>query len=124
MSNTDQLDKLLKQQLTSQAAELDKLMNKDEDLSSMLLGGFKTGLRKIMMLCYAIAISLAVLIFYSGYQYFFVELNDKAFWGMILLISMQAQIAIKLWIWLEMNRWSQIKEIKRLQLYLEQMITK
>ncbi|MFT6270186.1 MAG: hypothetical protein ACJAVV_003015 [Alphaproteobacteria bacterium] len=124
MSNSDLLDKRLKEQLKNQAAELDKLMDKDENLTSMLKGGFKTGLRKVMMLSYIIAISLAVMIFYSGYEYFVVDANDKAFWGMVLLISFQAQIATKLWIWLEMNRWSQIKEIKRLQLYLEQVIVK
>lgn len=124
MSNSDPLDARLKERLTSQAAELDKLMAKDDDLTSMLKGGFKTGLKKIMMLHYIVAISLTVVIFYSGYEYFFIDANDKAFWGMVLLISFQAQVATKLWIWLEMNRWSQIKEIKRLQLYLEQMIVK
>jgi hypothetical protein len=88
-------------------------------LSSNTLGSFKTGLGKIMALSYVIAIVLVIVIFYSGYQYFAVEASNKPFWGMILLISFQAQIATKLWIWLEMNRASTVKEIKRLQLFIE-----
>ncbi len=72
-----------------------------------------------MALSYVIAFVLVIVIFYSGYQYFAVEASNKPFWGIILLISFQAKIATKLWIWLEMNRASTVKEIKRLQLFIE-----
>ncbi len=119
MENDKNLDSRIKSKLQSQTEELDRLMRKDDDLLSLMQGSFKTGLRKIMVLTYLVAIILVFVIFYSGYQYFAVSASDKFFWGMILLLSFQAQVATKLWIWLEMNRSSQIKEIKRLQLFIE-----
>ena len=119
MDNDQNFDARMQAKLNAQTEELDKLMRKDDNLASLIQGGFKTGLSTIMAITYAVAIVLAVVIFYSAYQYFAVSASDKSFWGMVLLLSFQAQVATKLWIWLEMNRSSTIKEIKRLQLFIE-----
>ncbi|WP_269062625.1 DUF6768 family protein [Rheinheimera aquimaris] len=36
----------------------------------------------------------------------------------LLLLAFQAQVGTKLWIWLETNRSSQLRELKRLELAL------
>lgn len=118
MSDKDPIDHQIKQELESQAAELEKLVSSDDNFFTMIKGGFSSGMRHIVIITFAVAILLSVVMLYSGYQYFFVSGSDQPMWGMILLLSFIAQAMIKMWMWLEMNRFSQFKEIKRLQLYI------
>jgi|AntAceMinimDraft_1070359.scaffolds.fasta_scaffold42890_1 hypothetical protein len=119
MDSDDNFDSRFQAKLSAQTEELDRLMRKDDNLLNLIQGSFKSGLSQLMAIIYAVAIVLGAVILYSGYQYFGVNASDKLFWGMVLLLSFQAQIATKQWIWLEMNRASTIKEIKRLQLFIE-----
>ncbi|WP_019676242.1 DUF6768 family protein [Arsukibacterium perlucidum] len=110
------IDKDIKQQLAQQAAELDKLMREEQGLDKVLASGFKGGLGKIMALAYLLAIILAAAIFYCGYQFLTVAPEQQLFWGVSLLLAFQAQVATKLWIWMETNRSSTLREVKRLEL--------
>lgn len=121
MNDHDPIDHQIKQELASQAAELDKLVSNDDNFFTMVKGGFTSGMRHMVIITFVVAILLSVVMFYSGYQYFFVEGSDQAQWGMILLLSFIAQAMVKMWMWLEMNRFSQVKEIKRLQLYVKHL---
>ena len=121
MDNNEQIDQQIKKELEIQTAELDKLMSQDDNIVSMVKGGFASGMRHIVIVTFILAIVLSVVMFYSGYQYFFVDDSNQAVWGMVLLLSFNAQVITKLWMWLEMNRFSQIKEIKRLQIYVKHL---
>ncbi|MDX1537398.1 DUF6768 family protein [Arsukibacterium sp.] len=106
----------IKQQLARQAAELDKLMREEQGLEKVLASGFKGGLGGIMIIAYILATVLAVAIFYCGYHFFTVAPEQQLFWGISLLLVFQAQVATKLWIWMETNRSSTLRELKRLEL--------
>lgn len=110
------IDKDIKQQLAQQAAELDKLMREEQGLEKVLASGFKGGLAGIMAIAYLLAILLAAAIFYCGYQFLTAAPEQQLFWGVLLLMSFQGQVGIKLWIWLESNRSSTLRELKRLEL--------
>lgn len=110
----------IKRELSRQAAELDKLMQEEQGLDKVLASGFKGGLGKIMALAYVMALLFAVAIFYCGYQFFTAEPERQLYWGILLLLAFQAQVGTKLWIWLESNRSSQLRELKRLELALQQ----
>lgn len=110
------LDNDIKQQLAKQAAELDKLMREEQGLDKVLASGFKGGLGGIMVVAYVLAIILAVAIFYCGYHFFTAAPEHELFWGVSLLLVFQAQVATKLWIWMETNRSSTLRELKRLEL--------
>jgi len=110
------IDNDIKQQLAQQAAELDKLMREEQGLERILASGFKGGLGGIMIIAYILATVLAVAIFYCGYHFFTVAPEKQLFWGVTLLLVFQAQVATKLWIWMETNRSSTLREVKRLEL--------
>ncbi|MBZ9613287.1 DUF6768 family protein [Rheinheimera maricola] len=114
-------DNEIKRELARQAAELDKLMREEQGLEKLLLSGFKGGLGAIMATAYCLAILLAMAIFYCGYQFLTVPQAEQNFWGVVLLLVFQAQVATKLWIWLESNRSSTLREIKRLELAVEKL---
>lgn len=115
------LDKDIKQHLARQAAELDKLMREEQGLDKVLASGFKGGLGAIMIIAYILATLLAIAIFYCGYQFFTVAPEHKLHWGISLLLVFQAQVATKLWIWMESNRSSTLRELKRLELAVVQL---
>ena len=60
-----------------------------------------------------------------GYQFFISEgMDDRIFWGVLLLAFWTGTIGIKIWFWLEMNRNSTLREIKRLELAVAQLTVK
>ncbi|MGS0730262.1 DUF6768 family protein, partial [Shewanella sp. 0m-11] len=71
-----------------------------------------------MILMSIIAFVLSLLMLWSGYQFFFVVVSSVALikWGVTLLLASMMQIAIKMWIYNEMNRNATAREIKRLEL--------
>lgn len=114
------IDSQIKAELAQQAAELDKLMQNEPGLAGMLRGGFRSGMRRIMVIAYILALCLTVVLVVSGYHFLTVAPSEQVFWGVILLLAFQAQVAVKIWIWLEMSRSSTMREIKRLELMVDQ----
>ncbi len=117
-------DKAIKQELARQAAELDKLMREEQGLDKLLASGFKGALRSVMVIAYTLALLLTIAILYCGYQFFTVIPERQLYWGVLLLLAFQAQVGTKLWIWLETNRSSTLREVKRLALKMQQLTEK
>ena len=70
-----------------------------------------------------ITLALTVITFWSGYEFFTAEsLDDRVYWGVIVLAASSGVSALKLWFFLEMNlerdrNWT-AREFKRLELAL------
>lgn len=120
MSN---FDKKIEQELAAQAFQLDKLMREEQGLAPLIRSGFNGGLRPLMIIAYGLAMCLAAAIVYCGYQFLNVDSVSQNFWGVLLLLAFQAQVGTKIWIWLEMNRSSTLREIKRLELAIAKTTT-
>lgn len=108
-------------ELAAQAYQLDKLMREEQGLLPLIQSGFRGGLKPLMILAYGLALLLALLIVYCAYQFFTVTEAQQNFWGICLVLAFQAQVGTKIWIWLEMNRASTVRELKRLELALAQL---
>jgi heme/copper-type cytochrome/quinol oxidase subunit 4 len=69
---------------------------------------------------------LTVVMFWSGYQFFFVEGTQmhKMHWAVVFLFSTMLQIALKMWTFMEMNRQSVLRESKRVELVVEKLVAK
>jgi len=115
-------DKKIEQELAAQAHQLDKLLREEQGLGSMIRSGFNGGLRPLMIIAYLLAILLAAAILFCGYQFLTVTSAEQSYWGVWLLLAFQAQMGTKIWIWLEMNRASTMREIKRLELAVAQLL--
>ena len=120
MSN---FDKNIEQELAAQAHQLNKLMREEQGLGPMIRSGFNGGLRPLMIIAYLLAMLLAAAIVFCGYQFLTVTSAEQSYWGVWLLLAFQAQMGTKIWIWLEMNRSSTMREIKRLELAVAQLTT-
>ncbi len=114
------IDEKIKQELENEAEILDQVLVQREGIFFMLAHAFKGALGGWMILISIVVLIVSALMIWAGYQFFFVStlLEDKLHWGMILVISLIVQIAMKMWTFMEMNRMSVLREIKRLEISL------
>lgn len=114
-------DKEIARLLARQNADIDKLMREEQGLPAVLAAGFKGGLSGLMLFAYIVAVVLAIALFYCGYRFITAPSADLVFWGVMLLLCFQAQVGTKQWIWLETQRAGTMRELKKLQLAIEQL---
>jgi hypothetical protein len=98
------IDEEIKQDLLAQSKELDDLLAENNSLSGYLNLGLSSGLGWLVKLGYILAIFLSILLIFCGYQFFVSTAENEVFWGVCLIMSLQAQIATKLWIFMQSNR--------------------
>lgn len=116
------IDKRIKDELENEATEIDRILANEKGLFGMLTATFTGSLRRWVWVGTVIGTLLTVFIFYSGYRFFIApEVTDQLFWGVILLIAVHAQVAMKMWIWMEMNRASIVRETKRLEVAIARL---
>jgi hypothetical protein len=119
------LDDKIKQALQMDAKEVERVLSKDDGMFKQFFGIFRGNMRFWNMYGMAIAIVTAVLMFWSGYHFFISETqDDRLFWGVLLLAFWSGTMGLKIWFWLEMNRYSTSREIKRLELAVTQLTAK
>jgi len=124
------LDDKIKQSLESEAKNLDQILAHEPGIFKMLLNAFKGSLGRWMILVAIATFLITLVMFWAGYQFFFVEVSSQAVmlhkiqWGVVLLLSTMVQIALKMWTFMEMNRQSAMREIKRLELTIEKLTNK
>ena len=108
------------QLLARRNAEIDRLMREEQGLPAVLAAGFRGGLSGLMQFAYGVAVVLAFALFYCGYRFITAPSADLVFWGVWLLLCFQAQVGTKQWIWLETQRAGTMRELKKLQLVIEE----
>jgi len=124
------IDDKIKHSLESEAKSLDKILAHEPGIFKMLINAFKGSLGRWMILVAIVTFLATLAMLWAGYQFFFVEVSSQALtlhkiqWGVILLLSTLVQITLKMWTFMEMNRQSAIREIKRLELVIEKLTDK
>lgn len=116
------IDRKIKAELDNEAAEIDRITLDEKGVFGMLSGVYRGGMRRWVMVGAAGVMVLTVLLVWSAWRFFTAaETADLVFWGVIFVIALHAQVAMKMWIWMEMNRSSLLREIKRLELAVERL---
>ncbi|WDT86243.1 DUF6768 family protein [Alteromonas sp. 009811495] len=110
---TTKSDDDIKHYLKQQSQELDNMLG--DGLTDYLKLGFASNFSGIMKLGYAIVIALTVALFYCGYQFFTAPEVNQVFWGVLLILSFNAQVATKLWIFMQTNRNMLSKEMRMIE---------
>ena len=119
------LDDKIKEALQMDAKEVEMVLSKDDGLFNQLFGVFRGSMMIWNIFGLVLAVATAVLMFWSGYHFFISEgLDERIFWGVLLLAFLTGTMGIKIWFWLEMNRNSTSREIKRLELAVAQLTVK
>ena len=111
------IDEKIKQQLEQEADDIAQNINDDEGLFSRLTGVYRGGMHVWMGWFFLTVTLVTVIMIWCGYRFFVAEdLQQQVFWGVLFLLSTNAQVSFKMWMFMEMNRNSTIREIKRVEL--------
>jgi len=111
------LDDRIKEELEKETSEIDTLLAKEGGLPDMVSAAWHGGLRRWIWFTSIILLPISIVMFWCGYEFFTASTqDDRLFWGICTLLSAMPQIALKQWQWMEMNRSSMMREIKRLEL--------
>lgn len=119
------IDEKIKQELEKDAAQLDAIFLDDSGLLGRLLPIFKGGMKWWVWAVNLFTLLASVLMFYSAYQFWLAaQVQEQIFWGIVLVVAVQMQIALKNWLFMEMNRMSNLREIKRVEIAVARLSDK
>lgn len=111
------LDEKITQALSQESQEIDRLMRTDDGLFSRLGKTFRGTMRGWLALVVVFGFLASVAIVFCAYQFWqAVSLDQQVQWGVWLIVALQVQIALKMWSFMEMNRTSLMREIKRVEI--------
>ncbi|MFT4993734.1 MAG: hypothetical protein ACI965_000755 [Paraglaciecola sp.] len=122
-SNKMSIDDKISQALKAESAQVDQLLAQDnKGLFDMLFATWRGGMERWVLLVNVFVLLATVLLFGAGYQFWIAELLERqVFWGVVFLATAQVQISLKMWLFMEMNRMSTIREIKRVEIAIARL---
>lgn len=119
------IDEKIKRELENDSRELDEILVDDEGLFERMSGSFKGGMKHWVILIYLVAVVVGVLFLWTGYRFFIsTELKDQIFWGVSFVVALNMQGFIKQWIFMETNRNSIMREVKRVEVAVARLSAK
>ncbi len=121
----EEIDKLISQSLSKDEAEFYKNLEGEEGLFKSMTGIYSGKLAWVTAVMAIVHLVVAVIAFYSGYQLFTAESADEMlYFGSIMFIALMFAGMIKLWTWLQMQKKSVLREVKRIEYQVAVLIEK
>ncbi|TQV88310.1 DUF6768 family protein [Aliikangiella coralliicola] len=118
-------DERMKRELEKEAHDIDEILAEDQGLFDMLFASFKGGMRRWLIIVNILTIVASIFMVWCGYEFFVAtEIQEQVFWGVCVLILLNMQIGLKQWLWMEVNRNSVMREIKRVELVIGNLASK
>lgn len=119
------IDQRIKAELEKDTAVIDALLAEEGGMPDMVAASFKGGMRRWVTLMYGVVTVVSGLMFWSAYRFYDAEsAEDTIFWGISVLVAVTVIGQLKNWIYMEMNRSSLMREIKRLELAIATLAQK
>lgn len=116
------VDKNLNREPEQESQVLDAILADEPGLLGRFSGTFKTSMRLWMVWVVIATILASACLLFSGYQFYIAnEISSQIFWGVWFIVSLIIQAMLKLWTFMEMNRVSNARELKRIELSLERL---
>ncbi len=119
------IDEKIKRELESDSPELNEILVDDEGLFSRLSGSFKGGMKHWVIMVYLLTVVVGVTFLWTGYRFFIsTELQDQIFWGICFIIALNMQGFLKQFLFMESNRNSIMREVKRVEVAVARLSAK
>ncbi len=111
------LDEMIKEELEKETSEIDDLLAREGGLPDMVAAAWKGSMRRWVWVTGIFVFLITGVLFWCGYEFFTAPTaDDRLFWGFCTLFALAPQVALKEWQWMEMNRASMMREVKRLEI--------
>jgi len=117
------IDEKIQQELKNESKQLDEILAHEPGIFKMLENAFKGSLGLWMVIVGLVTFVITLIMFWAGYHFFFEQGNIgfRLHWGVVFLFAAMVQIALKMWSFMEMNRQSMLREVKRLELAVDKL---
>ncbi|MCG8572474.1 MAG: hypothetical protein MJB14_20265 [Spirochaetes bacterium] len=116
------IDEKIKLELENEAEDFTKDYSENTSLFTKIVGIYKKSLSFWLIFTTVAGLALIPVMLYAGYQFVItVDLNSPLFYGVLLIILAIVQATFKLWMFNEINKNSTNREIKRLEMTIEQL---
>lgn len=123
-NNMHEIDKLIKETLTREEAEFYDSLD-EQSLFEMLGGLFQTRHRWFIILANIIQLAALVMAVYCGIQFFGENTTQELIkWGAGGFLFLIMTSMLKIFLWMQMDKNSLLREIKRLELQIAAMAHK
>ncbi|ALU41856.1 MULTISPECIES: DUF6768 family protein [Pseudoalteromonas] len=114
------LDKEISKALQQEQNQIDPILAQEKGLFTMLGNVYQGNTRFWVILASISALLITIGFVYSGYRFYIATaVMDQVFWAVWFITGLLVQIATKLWIFMEMNRQSVLREIAHLAVRLQ-----
>lgn len=116
------IDDRIRRELEQQGSEIDRAQFDERSLFGMLGRVFTGSLRRWAAFGMLLTLVFVALTIWCGYGFFTAaDTGGRVFWGVLALAAIQAVSMLKLWFFMEMNRNSVIRELKRMEIALSRL---
>jgi len=102
--------------------ELERLTG-EQGMFELMGDTFRTKMRNWIILLWVEMLAITIGAFWTGYRFFTAnDVRDMVLWGTITTILILAVWVIKIWYWMEINKNTVIREVKRLELQVAYLV--
>lgn len=116
------IDERIRSVLEDQGREVDDLKVEEKGLFPMLFRVFTGGLARWAAFGMVLTLVFVGLTVWCGYQFFTAaSVDDRVFWGVLAAVAFHAVSMFKFWFFMEMNRHSITREVKRVEIALARL---
>lgn len=119
------IDEKIRDALEAEDAELFAEYEGEQGIFEMVAGVFRGRLKWLVLVTTVAAFALFAAAIYAGFQFFKAEgMREMIAWSMAFLFCMLGVTMVKVWFWMEMNKNTITREIKRLELQIASLAGK
>ena len=116
------IDDRIKKELENEVEDMKQTLEAPQGMFALVASAYQGGLGRWVILVTISTLIASFFLIWSAYEFFTaIPQNDKLHWGICFVIALVIQISLKQWTWMEMNRNSLIREIKRLEVSIERL---
>ena len=116
------IDERIRNVLEDQGSAVEDLKLDEKGLFPMLFRVFTGGLARWAAFAMALTLVFFGLTIWCGYEFFTAAtVDDRVFWGILAAVAFHAVSMFKFWFFMEMNRHSVTREVKRVEIALARL---
>ncbi len=116
------IDQRIRNELHDQGIAMEDLKVEEKGLFPMLFRVFTGGLARWAAFAMVLTLVLFGLTVWCGYEFVTsASVDDRVFWGILAGVAFHGLSMFKLWFFMEMNRHSVTREVKRVEIALARL---
>ena len=116
------IDKMIRDALPAEDVELFESLGEEQGIHEMVIDSFRGKTLWLVTLVFVAIAAFVVLAILAAVQFFQVEpVKEMIAWACAFMFCLIAIATMKVWYWMELNKNTVIREVKRVELQIAQL---